>query len=491
MLSELKEKLKGLVAENWVDITQKRGKLVTLYRQYDDGEHRDGLTSRQKTQLGIAAREVLDQFNINYMPMVVGKMAERLHVTGIEVSVEGDAGENDAQSFIDDCRKFSRFDELEKQVHKAVIRDGYTFVMLNYDEESGLVKWAHEEAWDDESKTGIVPVLAPDLETLAAVIKIWDTEHTTSGTNKRVNIYYPDRIEKYTTTEDSALNPYTEDTDTDETGVAPWIASKLGDGQAIGIPIYMFSNNKKKRFPLGCSELHNAVPLQDAANWTLVDFVMTGRLSAFPLRTAKGFVPDGDLAPGDWVVFGDDKDQADILAAMDAGVIAQASLVPFLEAITHIEDRMSVITRTPIPSTMGSSAQSGEALKERQTELIEKVQNAQVIFGNVWEDIAQMCIRLREVFGQSLTSKATGYKTRWQPAQIRNDLEIMQAAQIMRDAGYEREFLRLMGQLPYLGYDDAKITQLLDEKIEFEARKAGTFGIPGIGSRNGAFPFAG
>jgi len=481
MLESIQEKLGNKVHATWSAGVRMRGEMVHLYRQYDDGEHRDGLTTRQKTQLGIAQRTLLDQFNINYMPMIIGKMADRLSVTEIEVEVQGQSSDEptEHQVYLDRCRSESRFDELQVSVHEAAIRDGYTFVVTEYDADEDVTRWVHEDAYDSDSETGVIPVLNAVGE-LSCAIKIWNEAYTEGSTKKRVNVYHPGVVEKYETDGDGKLVPYTDD-DTDENGLVWWTDTSAEAGDPLGLPIHMFSNNPKKRYPFGQSELHNGIPLQDAANWELVDLVMSSRLTAFPLRKAKGFVPEGDAAPGDYVIFGSDTDDAALLSAMDVDIVPQGELVPFLEAITHIEDRLSVITRTPIPSSMGSSAQSGEALKERQTMLVEKVNRAQVLFGNVWEDIARMSIRLRQAFGAGLTGEVIGFSTRWKPAQIRNDADVMMAAQIMRDAGYEREFLRLMGQLPYLGYDDKKIDLLMEEKMAQAGREQSLLGIPGFG----------
>jgi len=489
MLNSIAGKLAGKIPKNWADTETKRGQMVDLYRQYEAGEHRDGLTARQKDQLNITRRAVLDQFNINYMPMVVGKMADRLKVEEIEVelasanpSPQVERGVNAYQDYIDACRNVSRFDELQNAVHQSAVSDGYTFVMLAYDSDLNITRWEHEPAYSDDTKTGVIPVLN-EMGKMSCAIKIWDEMYTDGSEGKRINIYYPATIERYVTNKEGTLKPYYEEGE-DESGLLEWTGKK---GAPLGIPIHLFSNNPKKDFPFGQSELHNAIPLQDAANWTLVDLVMTSRLTAFPLRTAKGFEPDDDIGPGDWVIFGDEADP-DELSHMEAGVIPQGEMVPFLETITHIEDRLSVITRTPIPSSMGSSAQSGEALKERQTMLVEKVERAQVAFGNAWEDVVKQSILLRNHFGAALSGEVIGFNTRWKPAQIRNAQEIISAAQIMHDWGYEREALRLMGQLPYLGYDDKKIDMLLEEKMSFASQQLAQLNIPGFGSNASGQP---
>lgn len=481
MLSSIQKILGSFVPETWSAEMITLGNLVYLYRQYEDGEHRDGLTSKQRTQLGLNNHTLIAQFNMNYMPLIVGKMADRLHVVGIDVKTKQAVSEvNRPQVWLDGVRDWNRFDELQVGVHEAAIRDGHTFLMIEYDNEEKRTRWVHESAYDSNTKTGMMVVYDSTGTRIVAAVKIWNESYTSGAENKRVNIYRAGVIEKYITDGKGAIKPYTDDT-TDEQGLVWNTSTGAENGDPLGIPIFHFANNRKRRRIFGQSELHNGIPLQDAINWALTDMMMTSRLSSFQLRYAKGFEPDVEAGPGDFIIFGDETDNAAILGAMEVGVIPQGEIMPFLDEIRQIRERLGEITRTPLPSTGGNN-ESGEALKERSIGLVEKVQRAQVTFGNVWEDVAKYSLKLHGYFG-GVTLPDVTLNTRWMPAELRNDADIISAAQVMYDAGYEKEFLRLMGQLPYLGYDDTKITELVKEKMDQASQSASLFNLPGVGTR--------
>ena len=56
------------------------------YREYYDGIHDTQLSKRQRRFLQIKTGK---EFNVNYCPVVVNSLAERLHVTGFDADVQG------------------------------------------------------------------------------------------------------------------------------------------------------------------------------------------------------------------------------------------------------------------------------------------------------------------------------------------------------------------------------------------------------------------
>lgn len=500
MLTTIQTKLGSLVKEDWSSVMDEQAQRVALYRDYEDGVHRADLTTEMQKMLRISERKSFDQFNMNYCGLVVEKMADRLQVLNI-VAQMPDGGDNKKiQDYLDACRRLNRFDELQMDVHSCAIRDADTFLLVEYDNEKKFTRWVSEPAYDEASETGMIVVYDRMRRKIEVAVKIWDEADTKGQENKRVNFYYANRIEKYKTGAESGnLVPFA-DGDTDEKGVVWWTDNRKEGGKPLGVPVFHFRNNKKRNRAGGISELSMAIPLQDAINRTMVSMIMTAELTGFGMWFVKGLNPDAAVAPGkmiiadlidedgkDMVTSADDAEKwAKFLDSVDMKLLEQAQITPFLEQLAMLIDKLCEITRTPIPSQMGNGTQSGIALKERQTGLVEKAQRAQTIFGNVWEDIAAYSVMLHRVFGGAALAEAQSYQTQWQPAEMRQDGDIIAAAQIMQSAGYEEEFLRLMGKLPYLQYDEAKILNLVAEKSQRAMANIRQLGLPGFGSRASA-----
>jgi hypothetical protein len=398
---------------------------------------------------------VTDQFNDNYCEMVVDTMADRLVVNAIE-------GDNDAASeWAATILSDNRFDGLQVDVHSACVRDGDAFVMVSYDSAAGRVLLTHEPAFD--GATGVIPVYDRASRNLVAALKIWQ-----EGDDKRLNFYYPDRVEKYVfkgVTGASITSGMT------HLETAAWTDMA---GNPLGVPLFHLRNKPQTRRYTGQSEISSVIPLQDALNRTLVSMVLTAELTAFQVRVARGFDPPANLSPGMWVVIGPDGLANDQVA--DASVMEQGQIVPFIAQADWLINQIGTISRTPLPSLMGGDSQSGEALKEREKGLLAKVRKFTVKNGNVWEDAMAFAARLQATFGTQLPPASARWFCRWESAEVRDRAEIVQNAVLIGDKVSDREFLRMVA--PVFGWDEAKIDAILIERGEDTRRNveaAGAF----------------
>jgi hypothetical protein len=122
-------------------------------------------------------------------------------------------------------------------------------------------------------------------------------------------------------------------------------------------------------------------------------------------------------------------------------------------------------TQTPVPGKqMGGSSASGEALKQRDTRLLGKLTRAQVQLGNAWEDVVYLSSVQQQLFGKQLPPPLTILNTRWKSAEIRNDADILAAAEQLQAWGFEREALRTLSQSTLASYTDADIDRMMTEK---------------------------
>lgn len=467
MLDLIQQKLGGLVKSTWQTEIREWGDLVRLYREYADGDHRSQLTREMRQMLRVGDTRT-DHFNANYCELIVNKLADRLKVARIECD------QDSATAWTEALLEANRFDELQLDIHAAAVRDGDTFLMAAFDNLEKRVVLAHELAWDGDY--GMIPVYDRMRKNLIAAIKVWY-----EGDDRWLNFYYAGRVEKYRY-DAGGKDERGQDRPpslVEREAAASWITPT---GEAVGVPIVHFRNRKRSYSVFGKSELHAAIPLQDAMNRTLASMVMTCELTAFGIRKAKGFEPPQNLAPGMWIVFGDQHEDPAMVAVMDAGMMEQGEVIPFISQANFIIDQMGTTTGTPLPGQLGGDTQSGEALKQREVDLIGKAETFQVKNGNVWEDAIRLALRIHAAYAGQQPPEANRISCKWRPVSLRNDTEVVQNALAIRDQVSEAEFLRLVSDV--FAWDEKKVDAIIREKEEQNVRRVESF------FGRGASPFA-
>lgn len=441
MLTELQALLGGRVRPTWADEMTAWGTLVKLYREYAEGKQRSFLTTKQRLMLNIKANANED-FTLNYCDMVIQAMAERLTVTGIE------GVDDPANAWSSDVLAFNRFDGLQMDVTEASIQDGVTFVMVGYDNAAQKPVIAHEPAWDGD--TGLLPVYDRTGGSLIAAVKVW---YEPMG--KRVNLYTPDSISKYTMDDVGKLTPLR--------NAEPW---RDRNGKPLGVPVVAVGNRKKGT---GRSEIAAVIPSQDSLNRSVIDMMMASGLTAFQIKVAIGFTPPDTVAPGDWVVVGGG-DGVSAEQKVDAFALEQGQLVPFIQHCNFHIDQIGTVSRTPLPQFMGTDASSGESLKQKEVGLIGKVERYQVKAGNAWEDVLTLAARVQAAYGATNPPVST-WTCKWAEAQKRNDLEVITIAEKIKDFISEEDVLRWIA--PVLDYDEKRIQQVL-ERMQVQRQRRTT-----------------
>ncbi len=460
---------KGLIGSQWASVQTARGDLVRLFREYYDGQHRLKLTTEMKKMMQIAD-DRLDRYNVNYCKMVVDKLGDRLVLDTVENSSDK------AQAWAEDIQQANRMDALQIAVHEAVLRDGETFVMVEYQDGVGI-RLCRELAWD--GACGILPVYDGRGETLVAAAKVW-----LDGDVTRVNIYYPNSIEKYVGSEGELTLKETVDT------------TRLG--KAPGVPLVPFRNQG------GCnSELVNVVPPQDSLNRTVISMVMSGELTAFSILFAKGWKPPSGITPGmvmhsmvegsdengnatGKAIVTDNPEEAKAYATLNQSYglerIEGGSLAELIGQAEFLIDQIATVSSTPIPAQMGGANSSGEALKQREISLLGKARRAQVQIGNSWEDVFALAHLVESLYATNRPPAADAWYARWKTAQIRNDADIRETAKLLQEWGYEREALRVLSQSSQVQYSEEDIDRLIAEKAADAGAALGALAgrLPGL-----------
>lgn len=418
--------------DGWIADQQLRGEKVQLFRDYADGSHHATMTPEMRSLLRVGNNDAA--FTLNRLDNVIQTVVDRLEVQRIE-----DTAAN-ATDWIEGLLNKNRFDALSLEVHEAAIREADSFIVVDYDNESQEVRLTHEPAYDGVAGMLVLYEKRSRSE-ITAAIKVWHV--TSNGGNiadtMRVNVYYPDRIEKFISDNGQQLKPFIDDS-TDANGVARWV---MPDGQPIGIPVVHFKNKSQPYDNYGRSEIDDAVPLNDALNRMLHSLIVSAELTAFRNLVAKGFQPPAGLTPGAWIVIGGEGLSADAVA--DVSVLEAGDISPYIDASKFLIQQIDEVTRTPNPETMGSSVSSGEALKQREIGLLGKVKRAQISFGNSWEDVVAVSYKVQSAYGEA-PPKYSYLTTQWRSPEIRNISEAVKNALALQPLIGREAAIRLLSK---------------------------------------------
>ena len=439
MIHEIYQMFSDVLSNDWVTQMTEWSDRVHLCREYAMGDHRQEITSEMAQLLRIDQTDVLDHFNANYMQKVIDAMADRLIVSQMAVN------DDMAQVWVDDLLRVNRWDGLQMDVHEAVVRDGDTFVMAVWDEARGRVRLSHELAYDGD--WGMIPIYSrSDRRNLHAAVKIvgvGDEEYM-------VYVYHADRVETYKAdSEHGGLHPYV--MDEAESHVQSWIVGQF--------PVVHYSNRPNTMTGLGSSELIAGIPLNDVINRTIMSMVAASELSAFQIMYLIGAEAPSKVTPGMIMNIGKEGIPKDEVQMPVVGTVAQNSPVPFLEVIDSMIDKISDVTSTPIH--LGSAAQSGEALKQREVALLAKVRRAQVKLGNRHEDMITLAANVARVYGTMAVPVVDTVNTQWVDAQVRNDREVVENAVTTFGVTNDVE-LYLQNISPVYGWTEDDRSEILD-----------------------------
>lgn len=473
VLNAITETVEASFTSDWEDDRLEWGERVQLYRDYIDGQHRLEMTQAVADLLMID-KDDGERFTVNYSKLVMQKLADRLKVTGIKGSTDA------LTEWADKLRKKARFDGLQIDTHEDTISSGDNFVMIDsapLADGQEFPAMVVEPAYN--GNVGIVPIYDLTQMHMLAVVKIWEhDEQTTKKVNDgddiliteyRVNVYYPDRIEKYVTN-DGKLDEFPEDVEMpngtiENTHVHAWVAP---DGTPLGIPFVHFKHDSRSGKWNGESGIKSTISLNDVLNRATMSMTLIAELTAAMIRYIIGAkAPDGKVTPGMWVGIMEDGVPLDIQMPK-VGTFEIGIVTPIVEESRYVIDQIANVTDTPLPGTMGSSVASGESLKQREIGFTARVEKLQTKFGNNWEDVIDIAYRVQAALGKSKPpAGADGWETIWKPAEVRNDVEVVENANKIVDHIDRRTYLETIA--PVYGWDAERIDQILERQKEEEA----------------------
>ncbi len=413
---------------------QFRQSMYRTFTAYYNGQHRLAFASEKFRS---AFGRLFFQFADNLMPTIVDTVADRMIVIDFDTEQGGAGLGKAAWKLWMDQRMQRRSGELHAETFRS--GDGYVIV------------------WPDPDSGGacIYPQLSEQMTVFydneVPGKMLWGAKSWQNPDQfVRLNMYYPDRLEKWITTRKMAAMPlktlfWTEFKEPGETWplVNPW-------GK---VPVFHFVNNAPPG-KFGKSELKDALPLQDALNKSVIDMLVAMEYVALPQRYATGIETEIDEATNLPILpFQPSVDRLWLSADKDVrfGEFGAANLDQLLRVQNDLRLEIARVSRTPLHYMMPPEvAPSGEALKVLEDPLVKKVIDRQGSFGDVWSDAVVLALRMN---GQAEESDQVSVK--WANPAPKSGLEDAQTQQIKQVIGVSRR------QILYeMGYNETVINEM-------------------------------
>jgi len=430
--------------------------LVGQYRDYYDGRHHTQLTSRMRSFLELAANV---EFNMNFMPIPVDILKERMAVKGFDAADPqgGDEG------MLWEWWKANRMDGVQKAVHLSTFRDGASFVIVGWDNERGTPTFDHNLVYDGTSGVKVF-YREEDRRSIDFAAKLWRVEgedRTQAGHVRRLNIYTPDAIYKYQSDgRDGVGGAWVPMVEHDESGAempwpVPWVD---GSGMPLGVPVIHFRNNAGG-YNDGKSELHDLIPLQNALNKAVIDELASADVEGFGLITKTGGGDPSSMTVAPRSIAWDPD------PASQWGNIAPSDLAGLRGLVKEYIMRVAQISRTPLSyfQVTGQVA-SSETQRADDSGLISKAEDRSIDLGNSWEDVMLMARRLHNTFGEGSLGEDVAISTIWGSFERVDKLETekkrSQVALNLVNAGASPS-----GAFKAAGYSDEQVTEMVGGRM--------------------------
>lgn len=372
---------------SWQPDVKRRGARVAKYRRYERGDHDASMTNQMRAMLRLQVDDSrLNELCINYMPIIIDKMAGRLNVTEVK-------GENEAaDTYIADTLKRNDFESTQGMTFRGAIRDGDSYMMAD----PRSAKWTCEPAYDGFS--GIVTIYMQGDDWPVWACKLWSyadmdvtegDEAAGTTTKMHIKVYQPARISSWTgQTGSQTVDPAGKVVDLGNgmgevlDNIQPW---PLGY-----VPIVHFADSIDNYTQYGESQIRKAMPAQDILNRTLYSMTMTNELTGFPVTWSIGMgLPNNSgVMPGShlsFVLIGADgkpvteptEQQVEFMKTVKVGQFESADMSQFISELENLVKQISQVTQTPIYGVTAQGNLSGEALKQLEIGFIGKVKRFQ------------------------------------------------------------------------------------------------------------------
>lgn len=416
-------------------------------RAYYDGDHPVMLTQRQQEFLGPLLTESDWVFAHNLVKSVIDTLRERLSVSGFTVNGKSAGDEDDADTNPEaelaglfwDWWKDNRMDAQQVRLYRRTLRDGSSFVMVDYDPTHERPRLTLHSV--DDGTVGCTYHRDPGNPNVVLFAnRYWFTfDPLTPGQTGilRKTTYLPGEIRKYRVASKSAngWEPVQDDEDGGQWPL-PW---KDAAGQPLGVALVEFQNP-------GGSEISQIIGLQNALNKTWLDLIAAADTQGFPVMAIEyadatgGMVP---VSPDDSNLEGDDEfhiapGRAIELFGARLNRIPGADLSSMMAVIDQLTNAISGVSRVPsyyLRPIGGGEVPSGEALKQLESGLVKRAEERQLVFGQAWQDVYTLAAKVAQLFGGVDVPNPFSVGVTWDDANVRNETNEAMTAEAHKRMG--------------------------------------------------------
>ena len=372
--------------------------------------------------------DLFREFALNLCPAVCDAIKDKLKISGFGVRSEERDKSRTLSADVNEIWRANRMAIRAGEVHKEALKNGDAYVIV-WPAADGTVQIFPNSAETctvgyDEEMPGRVKWAA----------KYWRTPEKRT----RLNLFFPDRIEKFISkdAQDGFLPNAESFTPTVESArsIASKNAEERDESRTLNnpfgvVPVFHFANNADIG-SFGVSELEPAIPVQDGLNKAVLDMLVAMEVCAYRQRWAAGIEIQYDKDGNAAAPFKAGIDHLWLAENPDAkfGDFAAADLEQFLKVKDGFRIDIASVTGTPLyylmPQVRGFP--SGESLRKAETRFVAKVRDRQEQFGTVWEDVMSFALRIAGQANAAVT-------TEWEPASPLTEREMLENLKLRRE----------------------------------------------------------
>lgn len=390
------------------------------------------------------------EFAMNLCPAVVDAVRDKLVVTEFRI----EEGETAAADLAWKIWQKNRMEIRSGEVHKEAAKQGDAYVMVWVNDKGDVTIYPNKAAtctvfYDDENPGKIL-----------WAAKLWRRDDK----RFRLNLFYPDRTERFISKAKGSENTEATPPDAKEYEV---FDEPIANPYGI-VPVFHFGNNGDIG-SFGISELTSAMPVQDALNKSVLDMMVAMEFAAYRQRWASGieieYDDDGKPIPPFkagishlWITENPDAKFGDFEAS---------DLEKFLKVKESFRTDLACVTGTPLHYFMLTGAsfpQSGISVEKLESRFLDKIRDRQQSFGAVWESVMSFALLIEN------SKVENRLFVGWEDPAPLSEREQLENLVIKKDIGVTDETL-----LMEAGYGEQEIEEMMAAKEAERERMVRSF----------------
>lgn len=438
---------------------------------------------QEKALLGGSAADIE---GINFVSMALNTLLRRISLQAVTTPDE------ELTIWIQRIARANRLLKLQRDLHRAAVRDGQAFLAIEYDAyaprswEPGVRGWPrfyiHERYTDagvtygdtNGSGEGCMAHFrnGDPNQPLEMVSRRWAETTYEDGepvTRQRMTLYIAQqvetnsRVEKYIMNDGGEWEQHSDQVRDEAGGVADepwpiwWTEDGSETGEALPLPIFVFTNEESE--PI----FKRAWGLQSGLDQVYAALLAAATMTGHQLLVALGFYPTTDgQAPAE--------DGSNLMASRpreiigtirpkneaDVKAIAPADLRPIIDTLETLSKYFALVVGLPLKNfTFTRQVSSGEALRHGEVELVAQANELKDLFEPPWIEVFSLARKLDILYGGGSWDEAAGIALQWAPAETVSQEVKSDEVTAKLAAGVSREKI----QADVFGYSEEEIQQ--------------------------------